>query len=49
MEFGEYIGTTRETVTKIIRDFTTDEIIEVEGRNFKLLNKKILQKISNAG
>jgi len=49
VEFGEYIGTTRETVTKIIRDFTADKIIEVEGRNFKLLNKKILQKISNAG
>ena len=49
VEFGEYIGTTRETVTKIIRDFTEDKIIEVEGRNFKLLNKKMLEKISNAG
>ncbi len=49
VEFGEYIGTTRETVTKIIRDFTADKIIEVEGRNFKLLNKKMLKKISNAG
>ncbi|MCD4696402.1 MAG: Crp/Fnr family transcriptional regulator [Bacteroidales bacterium] len=49
VEFGEYIGTTRETVTKIIRDFTADKIIEVDGKNFKLLNKKILQKISNAG
>jgi CRP/FNR family transcriptional regulator len=49
VEFGEYIGTTRETVTKIIRDFTVDKIIEVEGRNFKLLNKEILQKISDAG
>ena len=49
VEFGEYIGTTRETVTKIIRDFTVDKIIEVEGRNFKLLNKKMLHKISNAG
>ncbi len=49
VEFGEYIGTTRETVTKIIRDFTADKIIEVEGRNFKLLNKKILKKISKAG
>lgn len=49
VEFGEYIGTTRETVTKIIRDFTKDKIIEVEGRNFKLLNKKILKRISEIG
>ena len=49
VEFGEYIGTTRETVTKIIRDFTKDKIIEVDGRNFKLLNKKILKRISEIG
>ena len=49
VEFGEYIGTTRETVTKIIRDFTSDHIIEVDGKNIKILNKDILQKISKAG
>ncbi len=49
VEFGEYIGTTRETVTKIIRDFTTDQIIEVDGKNIRILNKIILQKLSNAG
>lgn len=49
VEFGEYIGTTRETVTKIIRDFTVDNIIEVEGRNIIIRNKEMLRKISNAG
>ena len=49
VEFGEYIGTTRETVTKIIHDFTSDHIIEVDGKNIKILNKDILQKISKAG
>ena len=49
VEFGEYIGTTRETVTKILHDFTKDHIIEVNGKNIKILNKKMLQKISNAG
>ncbi len=49
VEFGEYIGTTRETVTKIIRDFTIDNIIEVEGRNIRIVNKEMLRKISNAG
>ena len=48
-EFGEYVGTTRETVTKIIHDLTKDNIISVEGRYIKLLNKQMLQKISNAG
>lgn len=47
VEFGEYIGTTRETVTKIIHDFSADRIIEVNGKNIKILNKKILQKISD--
>ncbi len=49
VEFGEYIGTTRETITKIIHDFTVDSIIEVEGKNIKILNKELLKKISRAG
>jgi len=48
-ELGEYVGTTRETITKIIHDFTTDNIIEIEGRKFKLINKEMLKKISKAG
>jgi CRP/FNR family transcriptional regulator len=48
-EFGAYIGTTRETVTKIIHDFSVDHIIEVDGKNIKILNKEMLRKISNAG
>ena len=49
VEFGEYIGTTRETITKIIHDFTEDRIIEVEGKKIKILNKAMLQKISKVG
>ena len=49
VEFGEYIGATRETVTKIIHDFTKDNIIEVNGRSIRILNKKMLKMISNAG
>lgn len=48
-EFGAYIGTTRETVTKIIHDFTKDKIIDVNGKNISIINKDILQKISNTG
>lgn len=49
VELGEYIGTTRETITKIIHDLTKDKIIEVSGKKFKLINKEILKKISKAG
>ncbi len=49
VELGEYIGTTRETVTKIIHDFTIDKIIEVKGKKILILNKKLLQTISKAG
>ena len=49
VEFGEYIGTTRETITKIISDFTKDNIIRVSGKKFHILNKKILQQICDAG
>lgn len=49
VEFGEYIGTTRETITKILHDFSVDHIIEVDGKNIKILNKDLLMKISNAG
>ena len=48
-ELGEYIGTSRESVTKIIHDFIEDKVIEVEGKHIKLLNKDLLKKISQAG
>lgn len=48
-EFGQYIGATRETVTKLFHDFTEDGLIEVQGKNIKILNEKLLQKISKAG
>ncbi len=46
VEFGEYIGTTRETITKIIHDFSADEIIEIDGKHIKIINKQLLHKIS---
>lgn len=49
VEFGEYIGTTRETITKIIHDFAKDHLIEVDGKKIKIVKKDILRKISKAG
>ncbi|MCK4569599.1 MAG: Crp/Fnr family transcriptional regulator [Bacteroidales bacterium] len=48
-ELGEFIGTSRESVSKIIHDFTKDKLIEVEGKRIRLLNKDLLRKISQAG
>lgn len=48
-EFGAYIGTTRESVTKIIHDLVKDQIIDAEGKNIKILKKDILKKISYPG
>ncbi|MEA3318345.1 MAG: Crp/Fnr family transcriptional regulator [Bacteroidota bacterium] len=48
-EFGAYIGTTRETITRIIHDFTDDNLIENNGKNIIIKNKKILEKISKTG
>ncbi len=49
VEFGEYIGTTRETITKIIHDFTVDNLIEVEGKKIRIIKKDIIKKISKGG
>jgi len=48
-ELGDYIGTSRETVTRIIYDFQEDGIIEVDGKMIKLLKMDLLHKISQAG
>jgi CRP/FNR family transcriptional regulator len=46
-EMGEYIGTTRETVTRMIHDLSQDGIIEVNSKTLRILNKGILYKISS--
>jgi CRP-like cAMP-binding protein len=48
-ELGDYIGTSRETVTKIIHDFSEDGIIEVDGKLIHILKMDLLHKISQTG
>jgi len=48
-ELGAFIGTTRETVTRILHEYTENGLISIQGRNFKILNKDRLQRISDAG
>jgi len=46
-ELGEFIGTTRETITRMIHDLSQDRIIQVNSKSLQILNKNILYKISN--
>jgi CRP/FNR family cyclic AMP-dependent transcriptional regulator len=42
-EIAQMIGTTRETVTRILSDFKKRHIIEVKGSNFFLTERKALE------
>jgi CRP/FNR family transcriptional regulator len=48
-ELGAMIGTTRETVTRILHDYTENELISLNGKKVKILNREMLQRISDAG
>jgi CRP/FNR family transcriptional regulator len=48
-ELGALIGTTRETVTRILHEYTENGMISIEGKTLKILNKEMLQRISDAG
>jgi len=48
-ELGAFIGTTRETVTRILHEYSEDGLISIQGKKMKILNKEMLQRISDAG
>ena len=48
-ELGAFIGTTRETVTRILHDYTENGLISIHGKKIKILKKDMLQRISDAG
>jgi CRP/FNR family transcriptional regulator len=48
-EFANYIGASRERVSKILNQFTYDKIIEMQGRQIKINNMNLLQKLSKIG
>jgi len=48
-ELGALIGTTRETVTRILHEYTENGLISIEGKKMKILKKDMLQRISDAG
>jgi CRP-like cAMP-binding protein len=48
-EFGDLIGTTRETVSRMLKEFHEDHLIEMKGKIITLINPDRLIKISMSG
>ncbi len=48
-EFGNYIDTTRESISRILTEFNKEGIINLEGKKIEILNKKQLKMISKNG
>ena len=48
-ELADLLGTSRETISRILTDFTADNLIEVSGKNIRILNDEMLEKINMAG
>ncbi|MEZ4999859.1 MAG: Crp/Fnr family transcriptional regulator [Bacteroidales bacterium] len=46
-ELANIVGTATESVIRLLSEFKSDNLIELNGRKIKILNKKNLEKISN--
>lgn len=46
-ELANIVGTATESVIRLLSEFKSDKMVELNGRKIKILNKKGLEKISN--
>jgi CRP-like cAMP-binding protein len=46
-ELANIVGTATESVIRLLSEFKTDRLLELNGRKIKVLDKKGLEKISN--
>ena len=46
-ELANIVGTATESVIRLLSEFKSDKLVELNGRRIKILNKKGLEKISN--
>jgi CRP-like cAMP-binding protein len=46
-ELANMVGTATESVIRLLSEFKTDKLVELNGRRIKILNTKGLEKISN--
>jgi CRP-like cAMP-binding protein len=48
-ELGDLVGTSRESVSRVLSDFSSNKIIEFQGKELKILKKDTLKQISEKG
>jgi CRP-like cAMP-binding protein len=48
-ELGDLVGTTRESISRVLSEFSHDKIIEIRSKEFKILDKERLRQISDKG
>ena len=48
-EKSDMIGTTRESISRVLTEFSNDKIIELHGSEISILNKELLIQISEKG
>ena len=46
-ELANIVGTATESVIRLLSEFKTDKLVELNGRKIRILNTKGLEKISN--
>ena len=47
-DIANIVGTATETVIRLLSEFKSDKLIELEGKKIRILNKAGLEKISHA-
>jgi CRP-like cAMP-binding protein len=46
-ELANIVGTATESVIRLLSEFKSDKLVELDGRKIRILNRKGLEKISN--
>jgi len=48
-DIGDLIGTSRESVSRVITELSNEKIIEINGNEISIINKELLEQISEKG
>jgi CRP/FNR family transcriptional regulator len=48
-ELGDLVGTSRESVSRVLSDFSQNKIIAFNGKEINILNRELLEEISAKG
>lgn len=48
-EFGNLVGTSRESISRVLSDFSNNKIIEFQGKELTIIRRDLLEQISEKG